>query len=230
MRSPSCGATAWRRASAIAARNEAEQDQAPPRSEATTTAPQGASPSGPSGYRSDGDRSVSRSPGFVAGFCGGVERCWGACEWRPLLDPGVLVVKRGETREERTGRAKRRRGGVTTSQERAGSARVWATGHWKGAVRWSWVIVETAKWEEGPLPLGLFRIPERLAGCGRGRRGVGPWARGGRLAVAPSVGVEVEATIAVRARAVPCPALEFAGDDLCPANLLSRFFGERMNE
>jgi hypothetical protein len=24
----------------------------------------------------------------------------GACEWRPLLDPGVLVVKRGERRKE----------------------------------------------------------------------------------------------------------------------------------
>lgn len=78
--------------------------------------------------------------------------------------------------------------------------------------------METAKWEEGPLPLGLFRVPERLAGCGRGRRGVA-WMPGGRLVVAPSV----EASIAVRAIAVPCPALEFAGDD---PNLLSRFFGE----
>lgn len=91
--------------------------------------------------------------------------------------------------------------------------------------------METAKWEEveGPLPLGLFRVPERLAGCGRGRRGVGPWAPGVRLVVAPSVGVEVEATIE------PCErepsharrlSLRVTTDDLCPANLLSRFFGE----
>jgi len=83
VRSPSCGAIAWRRASAIARTQPpraTKQNQAPGaagRRGAESSHQAQAPPSGPSGCRPDGDRLVIRSPGFLAGFCGGFGRCWG---------------------------------------------------------------------------------------------------------------------------------------------------------